>query len=284
MEMAFSYGKKRLFGGSLSKNFMVMMEVFILIRILLPVGVFGATFSRLPRILKGLTLLSRSFNLKVSNGSNILVWKDPWCNGGTRLMDKFPRPCALESSQDCMVSDRWCFENGNWVGRWSWRYPPCGRAINDLSSLLNMIGNLSLSPDGVDKWSWAYEASSLFKVKTFSNSIQNLQLVDCSLGKHHSWNSWIPRKVNINIWRASLDRLPTRLKLVSCGIPISDDSCPFCEAVAEDIDHCLINCPKVIRVWRKLWSWWNLGSCTIFLSFSIQNIAMENVCNIGCFV
>ncbi|GKB47887.1 retrotransposon protein, putative, ty1-copia subclass [Tanacetum coccineum] len=224
-----------------------------------------------------------SFNLKVSNGSNILFWKDPWCNGGTRLMDNFPRLFALESSQDCMVSDRWCFENGNCVGRWSWRYHPRGRAINNLSSLLNMIGNLSLSPDGTDKWSWAYEASGLFKVKTLSDSIQNLQLVDCSLGKNHSCNSWIPRKVNINIWRASLDRLPTRLNLVSRGIPISDDSCPFCEAVAEDIDHCLINCPKVIRVWRILWNWWNLGSCTIFLSFSIRNIAMENVCNIGCF-
>ncbi|GKB11446.1 hypothetical protein Tco_0845369 [Tanacetum coccineum] len=44
-------------------------------------------------------------------------------------------------------------------------------AINDLSSLLNMVDNLSFLPARVDKWSWSYEVSGLFKVKTLSKSI-----------------------------------------------------------------------------------------------------------------
>ncbi|GKG50320.1 hypothetical protein Tco_0521420, partial [Tanacetum coccineum] len=48
-----------------------------------------------------------SFCLKVSNGSNISFWRDPWCGNGSRLMDLFPRLYALDSFQDCTISDRW---------------------------------------------------------------------------------------------------------------------------------------------------------------------------------
>ncbi|GKD87700.1 hypothetical protein Tco_1358854 [Tanacetum coccineum] len=46
-----------------------------------------------------------------------------------------------------------------------------------------------------DEWKWSMDISDSFKVCTLSRRIQNLLLADHSVGNHHLWNSWIPRKV-----------------------------------------------------------------------------------------
>nr|GEX00501.1 hypothetical protein [Tanacetum cinerariifolium] len=95
--------------------------------------------------------------------------------------------------------------------------------------------------------------------------------VDCNLGVYHSW---IPRKVNICVWRASINRLPTRANLISRGVPLASVLCPFCENEEEGIEHCLIRCPRVMPIWRKVWSWWQLPTPVTFPSFSIMDIAL----------
>ncbi|GJV63562.1 RNA-directed DNA polymerase, eukaryota, reverse transcriptase zinc-binding domain protein [Tanacetum coccineum] len=187
-----------------------------------------------------------SFTRKISSGADTMFWKDSWCGDGTRLMDKFPRLYALESNKDCMVRDRWCSVNGVRGGRWSWHFAPRRRANDDLSSLVSLIGNLSLSEEGLDKWIWSKDPSGQFKVSSLSKSIQILSLSNHALGDHFWWNSWIPWKVNVCIWRASIDRLATRPNLLSCGVDISSTACPFCDCNVKDIEHCLIKCPKVL--------------------------------------
>ncbi|GKD06854.1 hypothetical protein Tco_1181828 [Tanacetum coccineum] len=120
-------------------------------------------------------------------------------------------------------------------GSWDWRLPPCGKDLNDLSSLSELIGNTTLSFDGIDKWSWSYEASGTFKVKTLSNSIQNALLSDYLL---HA--------------------------LVARGIPIIDPSCPFCNHPSEDLQHNLgctsrtknFHLVRKVSLWA-LWKWRN---------------------------
>nr|GEW63312.1 hypothetical protein [Tanacetum cinerariifolium] len=104
--------------------------------------------------------LNISFTLKISNGRNMFFWKDVWCCDAFRLMDRFPRLFSLESDQDCKVSDRWRLTNGVWGGTWSWRFLPRGIALDVLSSLISLIGSVSLSLDGVDKWSWCRDGSA----------------------------------------------------------------------------------------------------------------------------
>ncbi|GJZ82479.1 hypothetical protein Tco_0647652 [Tanacetum coccineum] len=127
-----------------------------------------------------------SFSLKISNGTNVSFWKEAWCLDGMRLMDRFPRLFALDSFQDCKISDRWGLVNGNWSGMWSWRIPPRGRALDDLASLILVIGNFYLSK-GNDRWVWRRDAFGIFKVSSLSASIQNKVLadsfIDISLGK-----------------------------------------------------------------------------------------------------
>ncbi|GKC13749.1 RNA-directed DNA polymerase, eukaryota, reverse transcriptase zinc-binding domain protein [Tanacetum coccineum] len=159
-------------------------------------------------------------------------------------------------------------------GNWHWRRPPRGRANDDVMDLVSMIGNLYLSSASTDRWSWSKDASGIYKVSTLSNIIQSISLAQCSLGVHHKWNSWIPRKVNICVWRGSLNRLPTRANLSSRGIPVANTLCPFCNNKEEDIDRCLINCPCVLPIWKKVWSWWHLPPLCTFPSFDIKDIAM----------
>ncbi|GJV38153.1 RNA-directed DNA polymerase, eukaryota, reverse transcriptase zinc-binding domain protein [Tanacetum coccineum] len=179
----------------------------------------------------------KSFILKIGNGYSTSFWKDRWCGDGSRLMDMFPRLFTIESFKDCKISYRWHCLDGRWCGNWAWCSPPRGRDLDELASLATRISNLTLYSDG-----------AIFKVKTISKKIQNLLLNNCALGKHHCWNSLIPRKVNICVWRASLDRLPSRANLATRGVDLSSTSCSFCESVVEDIDHSLIRCPYVIKL------------------------------------
>ncbi|GJS28661.1 RNA-directed DNA polymerase, eukaryota, reverse transcriptase zinc-binding domain protein [Tanacetum coccineum] len=130
-------------------------------------------------------------------------------------------------------------------GNWNWRFQPCDRALGDLDSLIFVVGSLSLSSEGYDKWHWIFEVSGNFKVNTLSRVIQNLLLADDTIGLMHTWISWIPRKVNICVWRAALNRLPTRVNLESRGVHIPSSL----------IDHCLLSCSFATKVWRKVWDW-----------------------------
>ena len=58
--------------------------------------------------------------------------------------------------------------------------------------------------------------------------------------------------------------------------------CPLCDEEGEDIEHCLIKCPRVLPIWKKVWSWWNLPSPVEFPSFQVCDIAMGNISTQGC--
>ncbi|GJU45999.1 RNA-directed DNA polymerase, eukaryota [Tanacetum coccineum] len=88
--------------------------------------------------------------------------KDDWYPDCSRLMDLYPRLFALDTFQDCKVSDRWVFVDGSWKGMWLWRIRPRGRDLDDFASLISHIGNFLLS-DGVDKWVWKDDVSGIFK-------------------------------------------------------------------------------------------------------------------------
>ncbi|GKB16966.1 hypothetical protein Tco_0850889 [Tanacetum coccineum] len=118
-----------------------------------------------------------------------------------RLKDAFPILYALENVNDCKVMDHRCFANNVWGGNWSWRVPPRGRTIDELSSLILLIGNLFIISNGTGKWIWTGDASGKFKVSSLTKSIQNFALGDSAIGYHHLWNPWIPRNVNICVIR-----------------------------------------------------------------------------------
>ncbi|GJY04134.1 RNA-directed DNA polymerase, eukaryota, reverse transcriptase zinc-binding domain protein [Tanacetum coccineum] len=197
---------------------------------------------------------STSFNKKIVTGCNTLFWKDVWCKDRVRLMDRLPRLFALESNIDCFIFERWAHINGVWRGVWMWRIPPRGRSLDD-----------------------ALDASGVLKVKTLSNLIQDKLLADSNLGNHHTWNSWVPNKVNVYVWRASLDRLPSRVNLVNRGVNLVSKLCPFCELEDETLEHCLIKYSHVQTWWHKVWSWLRFNTTFSIPHVTIKDIAAGNV-------
>ncbi|GKA28965.1 RNA-directed DNA polymerase, eukaryota, reverse transcriptase zinc-binding domain protein [Tanacetum coccineum] len=198
----------------------------------------------------------RSFVRKVASRNDTSFWHDLWCGNGLPLKELFLRLYTLENNKD-------------------------GRASSDLNSLISHMGNISLSLSDIDKWVWTGDPSGLFKVSSLYKSLQNLSLVGFGLGVRHVWNSWIPRKVNVGVWRAALNRLATRDNLIRRGVVIASGSCPLCGVDDKDVHHILISCSRVLLVWRKVWSWWNLDSLVSFPSFDIGDVACVNLPVIG---
>ncbi|GJY38763.1 reverse transcriptase domain, reverse transcriptase zinc-binding domain protein [Tanacetum coccineum] len=142
------------------------------------------------------------------------------------------------------------------------RIPPRGRGLNDINTLCNSLNVVVLNPNGRDKWSWSYEAPGCLKVNVLTKVIEfNLHGVHI-LGSHHKWNSWIPKKVNIVAWRASLDRLATRFNLMARDVSLPSINCLFCGLEPEVMDHVLVRCHWVASGNVKLQGGANLSKAT----------------------
>ncbi|KAL4561637.1 hypothetical protein LXL04_033807 [Taraxacum kok-saghyz] len=59
------------------------------------------------------------------------------------------------------------------------------------------------------------------------------------------WNSCIPRKINVLMWRMARDRLPTRLSLRDKGIDLHSLLCPICLCTGESSDHLFSKCEEL---------------------------------------
>ncbi|GKC82522.1 RNA-directed DNA polymerase, eukaryota, partial [Tanacetum coccineum] len=66
-----------------------------------------------------------------------------------------------------------------------------------------------------------------------------------------TWDKSIPRKVNVFMWRLSLDRLPHRLNHSSRGMDIPAISCPSCNANVESANHVFFECDIATESWNS---------------------------------
>ena len=96
--------------------------------------------------------------------------------------------------------------------------------------------------------------SGLFSVASTRIMIDKLLL--SSGGDSTMWCKLLPIKVNIMVWKLSLDRLPTRLNLSSRGINSPTLHCPICEDHLESRDHLFFSCTFVKNVIDRFARWW----------------------------
>nr|GEW84404.1 RNA-directed DNA polymerase, eukaryota, reverse transcriptase zinc-binding domain protein [Tanacetum cinerariifolium] len=72
------------------------------------------------------------------------------------------------------------------------------------------------------------------------------------------WNHSIPIKVNVFMWRAMLNKLPTRVNLDRKGIEIDSLLCPICHEDVETVNHIFFTCDLAKVLWALLAKWWEL--------------------------
>ncbi|PWA92456.1 RNA-directed DNA polymerase, eukaryota, Reverse transcriptase zinc-binding domain protein [Artemisia annua] len=172
---------------------------------------------------------------KVGNGSSIKFWVDEWVDNQP-LKDRFNRLFYLESNKNCMINERWV--DGSW--RWEWRRQiRGGRGQEQLQQLLDLLQNMHLSND-MDKFSWSLDPSDDFLLSSTRAHIDDNTLSSGILATR--WSNYIPRKVNIFIWRLVLDKLPTRHNLSIRGLELESLICPICHRSVETTSHRFIGC------------------------------------------
>ncbi|GKA82233.1 RNA-directed DNA polymerase, eukaryota [Tanacetum coccineum] len=115
-----------------------------------------------------------------------------------------------------------------------------------------------------DSCLWSMAINGLFSVETFRR-INDSKLIP-SLVLSSSWDKILPHKVNIFIWRLSLDRLPHILNLSSLGIDIPKISCSSCNGNVESSNHILFACDIAMEVWRLVRNWCDIPF-PLFTSF-----------------
>ncbi|GJX14459.1 hypothetical protein Tco_0206217 [Tanacetum coccineum] len=115
----------------------------------------------------------------------------------------------LENIKNAPVGNR-----GNWSGgNWDWIRSPRGRVVGELKDMEEIITVKSLS-EWIERRHVRREAG-ITKIE---------------------WNTLVPRKENVFIWRA----------------------------LKESVDHCLVTCEKALYIWESIFAWWGIALVDVF--------------------
>lgn len=75
------------------------------------------------------------------------------------------------------------------------------------------------------------------------------------------WNNLAPPKVQFLSWLAWRGWIKSSEFLQRIGVLNSNVSalCVFYKFEVESLNHVLLHCPKIWRIWASIVSWWNLS-------------------------
>ncbi|GKE22626.1 RNA-directed DNA polymerase, eukaryota, reverse transcriptase zinc-binding domain protein, partial [Tanacetum coccineum] len=148
----------------------------------------------------------------------------------------------------CYVVDR--ISSHDWSNFFR-RNPRGGIEASKLSSLQNLIRDVVLS-DHRDSWIWSYDISKGYTVASVRHLIDSRTL---DVGPNATrWNRAIPIKVNVFLWRLSLNKLPSRVNLDKKGIDVDLLLCPICNKDVETVSHLFFSFLAIwLRTCRLCW-------------------------------
>nr|GEX85715.1 RNA-directed DNA polymerase, eukaryota, reverse transcriptase zinc-binding domain protein [Tanacetum cinerariifolium] len=170
---------------------------------------------------------------------------------GKPLKDLFPRLFALELNKEVTVADK-----VQGMVSSSFRRPVrAGSEYQHLTDLNSLMESVSLS-HFCDRWICDLSGDEEFQVKEVCNFLDNLFLP--SYADATRWVKYIPIKINVFVWRARRDFLPTKVSLSRRGILLELSSYPLCLSSEENIHHVLFGCGLAESIFRRICQWWKL--------------------------
>nr|GEV50141.1 hypothetical protein [Tanacetum cinerariifolium] len=211
----------------------------------------GSLWSRELYLLKDKGVDFRSHCKKrVGKGTDTSFWFDCWIHDSA-LHSKFPWLFALELDKHIPVAEKMNFV----VTRSFRREPRGGTELQQLTELVTLLDTVILNSSN-DRWFCDLFGDGEFRVKELRNFIDEKYLP--SHIEPTRWVKLVPIKVNIFVWRARRDCLPTRTNLGYRGVDLASLKCPICLDFDEDINHILFRCDVAQNVLRRVCCWWNL--------------------------
>ncbi|KAJ9551069.1 hypothetical protein OSB04_015114 [Centaurea solstitialis] len=139
----------------------------------------------------------------------------------------------------------------------------CGVETDLREMGINVRHFLKPKEDG-NGWVWELEPSNVYTVKSLRRLIDGVKLP--SDDAETEWIRWVPSKINIFLWRALHNRLPTRDNLLNRGVALPNSDCPLCHAGPECINHLMTSCStaKIVSAHLEKWvDWWPKNTFTI---------------------
>ncbi|GKB60561.1 RNA-directed DNA polymerase, eukaryota [Tanacetum coccineum] len=187
---------------------------------------------------------------RIGDGSTTRFWLDVW-KGDSPFRYAFPRIFVLEQDKQITVANKLAAN----VSDSFRRRVRSGIEQQQLSDLVTYFESVSLFYSH-DRWVCSIFGDGSFSVKDIQNSLDDLFLP--SWPEPTRWVKFIPIKINIFIWRARRDCLPTRSNLIHRGISLESDNCPICCSTREDAAHVFFRCELAQSVLKYICRWWEL--------------------------
>nr|GEY39661.1 reverse transcriptase domain, reverse transcriptase zinc-binding domain protein [Tanacetum cinerariifolium] len=154
-----------------------------------------------------------------------------------------------EMSKAVKVVGRGVWGEEGWRWAWYWVKEPRGRVVDDLVGLEEFLSQVNINLNGMDTWNWELDDDSVFSVNKISSVVEAQCLNVGDANFEMAWNNLIPKKINIFAWRTVRGRLPVRVELDRKGIDLHSVLCPMCDNACESIDHGIVLCSEMIKVW-----------------------------------
>jgi hypothetical protein len=171
-------------------------------------------------------LLQEGLIWKVGDGTNINIWGDRWIFS--------PHSNSIQSPVRILNNDAKVAEIIDQDSGW-WNIPLIEQIFP--ADIVEKICSLAISPSVVqDRQIWAYSADGLFSVRSayFLELERKARQNGCSsLGTHQRpiwkiiWKLRVPRVIQLFLWRACNNILPTKENLHRRKI-VTDPLCPLC--------------------------------------------------------
>ncbi|XP_076918379.1 uncharacterized protein LOC143578784 [Bidens hawaiensis] len=150
---------------------------------------------------------------------------------------------------------------------WGWKRQPVSKEeLLEWEELFGLLG-AALGCGGADRWVWRGDSGKDFSVA----EVRRLIVEDRDVSNRYvlDWSRWVPRKCQIFIWRAVLNRIPTLEALQNRNITVDSDICRLCSSAKETVDHLFACCSVAAMVWSWVSSWCKVYQ---FFGFSIKDL------------
>jgi len=197
----------------------------------------------------------------VGNGANTSFWKVPW-RGEVPFKVKYSRLFSISTHQEATVEAMWMGNTNG--GRWSFTWRRC-LFVWEETLLTNLLGDLDgfLRNNVEDKWRWKLGDEGGYTVKSMYVKLDRRELAEGTNTEEEKrvfrliWKVGVPSKVTAFVWKALLDRIPTRMNLEirHCLPPDIGSNCVSCVSEPEHTSHIFLHCDMARNIWMKLMSW-----------------------------
>ncbi|KAL4591853.1 hypothetical protein LXL04_004827 [Taraxacum kok-saghyz] len=187
---------------------------------------------------------------KIGDGKHTHFWTDEWRLEG-KIADICPRMFILETHKEAIVADR----AGVDTREWQRRRPPRGSCeLEELESLHVILADTVLN-DKEDEWIVPSAPDKSYSTKWMRKQISDYRFTEEAT--FNRWNKWLPKKINIFMWRIFKGRIPTKTVLQRLGANIPYTICNSCATEDETLAHIFLKCGvaqelrQIFNLWKK---------------------------------